>query len=150
MEEKEFNMEKFSETVLKLHHNKQILRDFKEENDLLKEDIEEMFRESGVNEITVQLSAEEYIVVSPSVVIKESLDKDALAETLQIDKNEMKKPWDFAKLAEKFIESEEFTAEGVTMSSFISRYTVEEPVRTTKISKRKHKKKRRSGQLSNA
>ena len=143
MENRNFDLEQFTQYVQKLYNNKQIMKEYSEENKMLVEDIEHMFKESGAQEITVQLSEEEYIAVTPAVRIKETLDKEALSESLQIDKNEMKKPWDFAKLAEKIARDDEMKEKGITMSTVISHHTKEEHIIKAKMSKRKNKKSKR-------
>jgi hypothetical protein len=143
MEDKQFDMDKFTEYVQKIYHNKQIMKEYREETKMLTEDVEYMFNEAGAQEVLVRLTEDEYIAVTPSIRIKEELDKDGLAESLQIDKNEMKKPWDFAKLAEKIAKDEEMKEKGITMSTIISAHTKSEQIIKPKMNKRKDKKKKR-------
>lgn len=130
--------------------NKEIVSERNEENKLLKEKIEQEFEALEGTEFIIELPSGEFAKVFKKPRIKEVLDKDALANHLQIAKDELKTPWDFSKLAEKFLEEAQKNKEEnpeeqsqKKMSRLIVEFTETQTEIQTKISKTKNKPKKK-------
>lgn len=128
--------------------NKEIISERNEENKLLKEKIEQEFDLLEGTEFIIELPSGEFAKVFKKPRVKDVLDKEALANHLAIPKDELKTPWDFSKLAEKFLEEalknkEENPQEQSKkkMSRLIVEYTDTQTDILTKISKVKNKPK---------
>lgn len=136
------------ESLRRYFINKEIVSERNEENKLLKEKIEQDFEAMDGTELIVELENGAFAKVFKKPRLKEVLDKEALANHLQIAKDELKTPWDFSKLAEKFLEEalknkEENPQEqsGKKMSRLIVEFTETQSEMQTKISKLKNKPK---------
>jgi hypothetical protein len=125
---------KLEEKVLRYFQNKEIAKERNEENKLIYEELAELFAKSGEEEITVSLPSGEYAVLSPRYVEREVLDKDLLADEMQVPKDELKTPFDFSM----------FTAQGKLTPNMITKHTSIEREAKMKIGKRKRLAKRRS------
>lgn len=123
---------KLEERVLRYFQNKEIAKEKSEENKLLFEELEELFQGSGEEEITIPLQSGEFAVLTPRFTEKEVLDKDLLADEMQVPKDELKTPFDFCM----------FTAQGKLTPAMITKYTSIEREVKMKISKRKNTSKR--------
>ncbi len=124
---------KLEEKVLRYFQNKEIAKERNEENKLLFEELEALFEESGEEEIVIPLPNGENAVLSPQFKEKEVLDKDALADEMQVPKDELKTPFDFSM----------FTAQGKLTPDMITKHTTIEREVKMKITKRKATSKRR-------
>ena len=124
---------KIEEKVLRYFQNKEITKERSEENKLLFEELEELFQGSGEEEIVIVLPSGENAVLSPKFLEKEVLDKDLLADEMQVPKDELKTPFDFCM----------FTAQGKLTPAMITKHTSIERQIKMKITKRKHTSKRR-------
>jgi hypothetical protein len=133
-EEKEQEMRlKLEDKVLRYFQNKEIARERNEENKLLFEELEELFQASGDDEVTIALPSGENAVLSPNYREKEVLDKDLLADAMQVPKDELKTPFDFCM----------FTAQGKLTPDMITKFTTIEHEVKMKITKRKATSRRR-------
>lgn len=136
---KKLNLE---DSLRKYFSNKDIVKQINEENKLLKEAIEQDFEQMGGTEFIVELSNEQgFAKVFKKPSIKEKLDVEALANHLQISKDELKTPWDFSKLSEKYLQEVEKNERTEKLSRLITLYTDTENQIKTKISKVKKKPK---------
>ncbi|CAM3845159.1 hypothetical protein [Alicyclobacillus pomorum] len=124
---------KLEEKVLRYFQNKEIAKERNEENKLLFEELEALFEESGEEEIVIPLPNGENAVLSPQIREKEVLDKEALADEMQVPKDELKTPFDFSM----------FTAQGKLTPAMITKHTTIEREVKMKITKRKATSKRR-------
>lgn len=128
----EIQKSKIEDLVLKYFHNAEIAKERREENKLLKEEIEQYYENMGTDEeIYVPLPSGEFMKIGKRIRIKEKLDKDSLAEHIQISKDELKTPWDFSMLTKQ---------EKIT-PKMISDFTQTETDILTRISKAKNKPK---------
>lgn len=133
MEEAEVARLKMEEKVLKYFQNKEIAKERSEENKLIFEELSEMFEQNGEEEIIIPLPSGENAILSARFVEREVLDKDLLAEEMQVPKDELKTPFDFSM----------FTAQGKLTPAMITKHTSTEREVKMKISKRKRTAKRR-------
>lgn len=124
---------KLEDKVLRYFQNKEIAKERNEENKLLFEELEELFQGSEEEEIVIPLPNGEHAVLTPKFTEKEVLDKDLLAEEMQVPKDELKTPFDFCM----------FTAQGKLTPAMITKHTTIEREVKMKISKRKNTSKRR-------
>lgn len=124
---------KLEEKVLRYFQNKEIAKERNEENKLLFEELEEMFQESGEEEIVIALPSGENAVLTPKFVEKEVLDRDSLAEEMLVAKDELKTPFDFCM----------FTSQGKLTPDMVTKHTTIEREVKMKLSKRKASSKRR-------
>lgn len=124
---------KIEEVVLRYFQNKEIARERNEENKLLFEELAELFELSEEEEIVIAMPSGENAILSPKFVEKEVLDKDLLAEEMQVPKDELKTPFDFSM----------FTAQGKLTPAMITKHTSVEREVKMKITKRKASSKRR-------
>lgn len=131
---------KLEDKVQRYFQNKEIARERNEENKLLFEELEAMFQKSGEDELIVLLPSGENAVLSPKFSEREVLDKDLLAEEMQVPKDELKTPFDFCM----------FTSKGKLTPDMITRHTIVEREMKLKISKRKATSRRRSRKSKNA
>lgn len=132
---------KLEHDLLKYFQNKEIVKERNEENKLLFENIESYFEALPETEVILQLPNGEWSKLHNRTTLKEVLDKETLAFNLGIDKNELKTPWDFSKLAEKFLKEIEQEERETKMSELISDHTTTVPVTKLKLSKSKNKPK---------
>ena len=124
---------KIEDRVQRYFQNKEIAKERTEENKLLFEELEQLFQESGQDEIVISLENGEHVILSPKYVEKEVLDKDSLADELQVPKDELKTPFDFSMLTEQ----------GKLTPSMITKHTSSVKEVKLKISKRKRLNKQR-------
>jgi hypothetical protein len=124
---------KMEESVQRYFQNKEIARERTEENKLLFEQLSELFQDSGEEEVIIPLPSGENAVLSPKFREKEVLDKDLLAEEMQVPKDELKTPFDFCM----------FTSQGKLTPAMITKHTTIEREVSMKITKRKTTSKRR-------
>ncbi|GMA51447.1 hypothetical protein GCM10025857_28040 [Alicyclobacillus contaminans] len=124
---------KLEEKVLRYFQNKEIAKERNEENKLLFEELEALFAESGEEEIIIPLPNGENAVLSPTFREREVLDKEALADEMQVPKDELKTPFDFSM----------FTAQGKLTPDMITKHTTIEREVKMKITKRKATRRRR-------
>lgn len=124
---------KLEENVQRYFQNKEIARERTEENKLLFEQLTEWFQDSGEEEIMIPLPSGENAVLSPKFREKEVLDKDLLAQEMQVPKDELKTPFDFCM----------FTSQGKLTPDMITKHTTIEREVSMKITKRKTTSKRR-------
>ncbi|EPZ43496.1 hypothetical protein [Alicyclobacillus acidoterrestris] len=124
---------RLEDKVLRYFQNKEIAKERNEENKLLLEEIEELFAGNEEEEITISLPSGEIAVLSPQFREREVLDKDALAEELQVAKDDLKTPFDFCM----------FTSQGKLTPAMVTKYTSVEREVKLRISKRKRNTKRR-------
>ncbi|MDQ0188633.1 hypothetical protein JI721_13435 [Alicyclobacillus cycloheptanicus] len=133
-EEKELTRKlKMEEAVLRYFQNKEIAKERNEENKLLLEELEALFQEGDKEEVVIVLPNGDHAVLSPKFVEREVLDRDLLAEEMQVPKDELKTPFDFCM----------FTAQGKLTPEMITRHTTVEREVKMKISKRKPTSRRR-------
>lgn len=125
---------RMEEAVLRYFQNKEIAKERSEENKLLFEELAELFELSGEEEVVIPLPSGENAILSPKFIEKEVLDKDLLAEEMQVPKDELKTPFDFSM----------FTAQGKLTPAMITKHTTVEREVKMKITKRKPSKRRRS------
>lgn len=118
-------------SLMRYFQNKEIVKERNDENKYLKEEIEEYFSRLEDDLIIFQLPSGEYVSVRNSIHQKEVLDRDLLANALQIDKKEMKTPFDFSML----------TKQGKLEPKTISEFTETHTEVRTKMSKTKNKPK---------
>ncbi|MCF8564926.1 hypothetical protein LLE49_09360 [Alicyclobacillus tolerans] len=134
-EEQEQLRLKIEERVLKYFQNKEIAKERNEENKLLFEELEQLFQDSGDEEVVIALPSGENAVLTPKFVEKEVLDKDLLAQEMEIPKDELKTPFDFCM----------FTSQGKLTPAMITKHTTIQRDVKLKIAKRKPtRRKRRS------
>lgn len=124
---------KIVEKVLRYFQNKEIAKERREENNLIFEELEELFQGSNEEEVIISLPNGENAILAPQFREKEVLDKDLLAEELQVAKDELKTPFDFCM----------FTAQGKLTPAMITKHTTVEREVKLKISKRKRTSKRK-------
>jgi hypothetical protein len=140
IEETQTQRLQLEEKILRYFQNKEIAKERNEENKLLFEEIEEMFQETGEEEMIVPLPSGDNAVLTPQFREKEVLDKDLLAEEMQVPKDELKTPFDFCM----------FTSQGKLTPAMVTKYTTIERDMKLRISKRKRtakgKKKKSSAQ----
>jgi hypothetical protein len=117
--------------LLKYFQLKEIIKERQEEVKLLQEKIEQYYEEHGREKVVAQLENGEFGILDTKHTIKEVLDKDALAQELQIAKDELKTPFDFSMLTKQ----EKLTPQ------LISKHTETQVVEKIKISKSKRKPK---------
>lgn len=125
---------KIEECVLHYFQNKEIAKERTEENKILFEQLAELYEESGEEEIFIPMPNGENAVLSPKFIEKEVLDKDSLADEMQVPKDELKTPFDFSM----------FTAQGKLTPAMITKHTTIEREVKMKIGKRKQGSKRKS------
>ncbi|MFD1677441.1 hypothetical protein [Alicyclobacillus fodiniaquatilis] len=128
---------KIEEKVLRYFQNKEIAKERREENNLIFEELEELFQGSNEEEVIISLPNGENAILAPQFREKEVLDKDLLAEELQVAKDELKTPFDFCM----------FTAQGKLTPAMITKHTTVEREVKLKISKRKRTSKRRKAKV---
>ncbi len=134
-EEQEQLRLKIEERVLKYFQNKEIAKERNEENKLLFEELEQLFQDSGDEEVVIALPSGENAVLTPKFVEKEVLDKDLLAQEMEVPKDELKTPFDFCM----------FTSQGKLTPAMITKHTTIQRDVKLKIAKRKPtRRKRRS------
>jgi hypothetical protein len=92
--------DKLELAVFKYLQNKEMVKERNEENKILYEDIEDYFRELKEESVIFDLPTGIKIEVKASHSVREVLDKDSLAEEMQISKDDLKTPFDFSKLTE--------------------------------------------------
>ncbi|MCL6632375.1 MAG: hypothetical protein K6T63_07030 [Alicyclobacillus herbarius] len=124
---------KLEDLVRRYFQNKEIAKERNEENKLLFEELEQLFQESGEEEIVIPLPSGENAVLSPRFREREVLDKEGLADEMQVSKDELKTPYDFSV----------FTAQGKMTPAMITRHTTIEREVKLRISKRKATTRRR-------
>lgn len=124
---------KIEDRVQRYFQNKEIAKERTEENKLLFEELEQLFQESGQDEIIISLENGGHVILSPKYVEKEVLDKDSLADELQVTKDELKTPFDFSMLTEQ----------GKLTPAMITKHTSNVKEVKMKISKRKRANKQR-------
>lgn len=132
-EEKQSLLLNIEDKVLRYFQNKEIAKERSEENKLLFEELVELFQGSGEEQITISLPSGENAVLSPKFTEKEVLDKDLLADEMQVPKDELKTPFDFSM----------FTAQGKLTPAMITKHTTVEREVKMKITKRKQTSRRR-------
>ncbi len=113
LEEEQTLRLKIEEKVARYFQNKEIAKERNEENKVLFEELEELFQNSGAEEISVLLPNGENAVLTPKLHEKEVLDKDLLADEMQVPKDELKTPFDFCA----------FTAKGKLTPAMITKHT---------------------------
>lgn len=124
---------KIEEAVQRYFQNKEIARERNEDNKLLFEELEILFQQGGDEEIIVPLPSGEHAVLTPKVHEKEVLDRDLLADEMQVPKDELKTPFDFCM----------FTSQGKLTPDMITKHTTIEREIKMKITKRKPTSRRR-------
>ncbi|WDL96276.1 hypothetical protein [Alicyclobacillus sp. ALC3] len=129
---------KIEESVQRYFQNKEISRERSEENKLLFEELEVLFQQSGEEEIVIVLPNGEHAVLTPKISEREVLDRDLLADEMQVPKDELKTPFDFCM----------FTAQGKLTPDMITKHTTVEREIKMKITKRKATSRRRRGRQS--
>lgn len=132
-EEEQTRKLKIEEKVLKYFQNKEIAKERNEENKLLFEELAELFEGSGEEEVIIPMPNGENAVLSPTFREREVLDKDMLADELQVPKDELKTPFDFCM----------FTSQGKLTPAMITKHTTIQREVKMKITKRKATSKRR-------
>lgn len=101
--EEQIKMQKIEEFALRIIQNNEIAKERREESNMLKEDLETLLEEGSYEPLVFELSDGEFAVVQRKYSSSDKLDKDALAETLGIEKEELKTPYDISALTEKEI-----------------------------------------------
>jgi len=124
---------KLESKMLKYFQNKEIAKERAEENKLIFEEIEELFEGTGMDEFVLKLPNGEYAHIHKKPRIREILDKDSLANSLQMSKDELKTPWDFSML----------THQGKLTPKMISEHTETEVKVKVSLSKKKRKPKQK-------
>lgn len=124
------------EKVLRYLQNKEIAKERTEENKLLLEEIETMTSSIEEERIVIDLPNGDVAVITAKFHEKEVLDKDLLAEEMQVPKHELKTPFDFSM----------FTAQGKLSPAMITKHTsIVRDVKITivrrKVASRKWRKK---------
>lgn len=118
---------------------KDMLKQMREDLKILEEAATFLFHELEEEEVFVPLDSGEVAHYVMKPYQREVLDKDSLAQTLQIAKNELKTPWDFSML----------TKQGKITPKMIAEYTETKTTKKMKISRKKNmpKKKKREGEM---
>ncbi|HEU4963220.1 MAG TPA: hypothetical protein VFV52_05095 [Bacilli bacterium] len=121
--------------ILRYFQNKEIAKERTEENKLLFEEIEQFFEsmDDVEDDLVMQLPNGEYAVLAKKAYVKDNFDKEALAQEIQVAKDELKTPFDFSM----------FTAKGKITPDMISKHTVTETVVKVRLSKRKTKPRKK-------
>jgi hypothetical protein len=132
-ETRERTLSDLEQKILKYFQNKEIAKERNEENKLLFEEIEEMYRQLGEEEISIPLPSGENAVLTPKFVEREVLDKDTLADEMQVPKDELKTPFDFCM----------FTAQGKLTPAMITKHTTIEREVKLRLTKRKANTRRK-------
>lgn len=117
------------ELMLRYFQNKEIAKERNEENKLIQDELEHQLKESGGEQVVLQLPNGEWGMITQKDVVVERLDKDGLAQELLIAKDELRKPFDYSIL----------TAQGKLKPDQITKHTDTELVPQIKVSKRKTK-----------
>jgi hypothetical protein len=138
-ETRERTLSDLEQKILKYFQNKEIAKERNEENKLLFEEIEEMYRQLGEEEISIPLPSGENAVLTPKFVEREVLDKDTLADEMQVPKDELKTPFDFCM----------FTAQGKLTPAMITKHTTIEREVKLRLTKRKANTRRRRRMKTN-
>lgn len=124
---------KIESKMLKYFQNKEIAKERAEENKLIFEELEELFEELGEEEVVLQLPNGEFAHLHKKPRIREKLDKDSLANSLQMSKDELKTPFDFSML----------TQQGKLTPKMISEHTETEVKVKLSAAKKKRKPKKK-------
>ena len=121
--------------IAKFIQNKEIMNERKEENDILKDRIRANLESLGTHEFFAELPNGTYGKVITRVRISEKLDKDSLAATLNISKEELKTPFDYSKL----------TSKGVLTPDLVSKHMQTQSKPSIGITRVKKKPKNKKG-----
>ncbi|QQE79058.1 hypothetical protein [Alicyclobacillus sp. SO9] len=127
---------KIEDAVLKYFQNKEMAKERNEENKLLFEELEQLFENMEEDELIIPLPNGDNAVLTPKFREREVLDVEALADEMEVPKDELKTPFDFCA----------FTAKGKLTPDMITRHTSIERDVKLRIGKRKastRKRKRR-------
>lgn len=125
--QKQVKMGKLQETLLEFYHMQQQQSELAERVKEKREEIRDLYIDAEIPAVVSQAADGKYICVQEKIIKKEVLDKDGLALELQIEKKELKTPWDFSKLTQQ----KKLTPEMIT------KHTHEETTKDIKISKTK-------------
>lgn len=132
------NRMKLEDKILRYFQNKEIAKERNEENKLLFEEIESLFEGMEEEELIIPLPGGENAVLTPQIRERETLDKDLLAEEMQVPKDELKTPFDFCM----------FTSKGKLTPAMITKFTNVEREVKLRLSKRKATKRTKKAKLS--
>lgn len=133
LEAQENRQLKIQDAVLKYFQNKDIAKERNEDNKLLFEELEQLFEDAEEDEIVIALPSGENAVLTPKFREREVLDVEALADEMQVPKDELKTPFDFCA----------FTAQGKLTPDMITKHTTIERDVKLRITKRKATSRRR-------
>jgi len=116
--------------LLRYFQNKEIIKERREENKLLEEEIEQHFAQSSEGgRLVFELPNGEWAVLEIKSTAYEEFDRDGLACELLVAKDELKTPYDFTVL----------TAQGKLTPDMVKQYTGTRVVDRFKMKKRKTK-----------
>lgn len=134
-ETSKLHMMQLEDKILRYFQNKEIAKERTEENKILFEEIEQFFESIDDNDedLVLQLPNGEYAVLAKKAYVKDNFDKEALAQEIQVAKDELKTPFDFSM----------FTSKGKITPDMISKHTVTETVVKVRLSKRKTKPRKK-------
>lgn len=122
---------KLSDALNEYFQNKDIAKEANERASILKDKIEDYFERIGGMEAVSELKNGTFAKVKESISFKNKLDVDALAEAMQVSKDELKTPFDFSA----------FTKKGQLTPDMVSKYSKEEQKKSLRISRLKKKPK---------
>jgi len=92
---------RIEQRIEKYFQNKEIAKERNEENKLILEEIQQFFEDNGSEKVVIELQNGEFGVLDRKTTIKDVLDKDALAQEIQVSKDELKTPFDFSMLTKQ-------------------------------------------------
>lgn len=125
---------KLEQKLVRYFQNKEIAKERNEENKLLFEELEDLFEAVEEQDFVHQLPNGEFAVLTKKPRIREKLDKEALANELQIAKDELKTPFDYSML----------TQQGKLTPKMVSTHTqTEVKVKLTAAKKKRKPKKKK-------
>lgn len=136
-----FLQSKLENRVLKYFQNKDIMKEYSDSNQLILEEIQDLFQKSDEKDILIKLPNDSgFVRLTEMLHTKDRLDKESLAETInnnsdknqgEVSKDDLKTPWDYSML----------TKQGRLTPKMVSEHMVKETGVKFKLSKSKKKPK---------
>lgn len=127
------NEAKIEKLILKFITNKEIARERISENEIIIDEIREVFENMGDEDFVLELPSGDYAHVTKKPRIREVLDKEALANELQLAVDDIKTPFDISKL----------TADGKLTPKMITSHTSTEVKVNVSVARKKNKPKKK-------
>ena len=119
---------KLQDELKNIFQMQEMVKEMKEKIDISKDVVREIFEKLGGHEVFAELENGGFAKVHQRITIREKLDKDSLANTLKVSKDELKTPFDFSK----------FTAKGDLTPKMITEHTETETKTNLKIVYQEH------------